>query len=277
MKIRTFAGGLLAVSVAAGLSGCSGNSGGKPGGGGSTNPGANYIYLTGNWEIQATSTAGTAPFTSLAGFINEQGQNPGVDDLTTAALQVQPSGCYVNATTVPLQGSTQGNDLSLLSFPVNGQTMTIKGTKDATATHFTGSYAIAGGCADGATGTLAGTQYAALSGTYSGAVTGDAAQTLQLSVTQFTQGTGDGVFLVSGSAVFSGFSCFTKGTLASEDGAVIGSAVKLTFATNDSGGAQAVLTGTIDSAADTLTLSSIAVTGGSCPGAIGAAVLTKAD
>jgi hypothetical protein len=127
----------IAVIVCA-LSGCSSNSGGGPG---KTNPdpGKDYVYLTGNWEIQATSTAGTAPFSALAGFINEQGQNPGVDDLTTAALQVQPSSCYVNATSIPLQGSVQAADISLLSFPVNGQVLTIKGTKDATATHVSGS------------------------------------------------------------------------------------------------------------------------------------------
>ena len=275
---RTAALCLAAVAIN-GLAGCSGNSGSGSGSGGGTpptNPGKGYIYLTGNWEIQATATTGTAPFTSLAGFINEQGQNPGVDDVTTAALQAQPSSCYANATSIPMQGNTEAANISLLSFPVNGQVMTIKGKKDATSTHFSAAYSISGGCANGAAGTLAGTQYAALTGTYSGAITSDAAQTLQLNLTQFTQGTGDGVFLVSGSAAFTGFSCFTKGTLASQDGAVIGSGVNLTFATNDSAGAQAVMTGTIDAAADTLTLSSITVKGGSCPGSLGAATLAIA-
>jgi hypothetical protein len=279
MISKSWSAALCTVAALAGLAGCSGNSGGGGGSKGGTGGGgssAGYIYLSGNWEIQATPTSATTPFTALAGFINEQGQNPGVDDLTTAALQVQPSGCYVNATTIPLQGSTQGVDLSLLSFPVNSQFLTIKAKKDATATHLTGSYSISGGCADGATGTLTGTEYADLTGTYAGTVTGsNPAKTMQLDLTQFTQGTGDGVFLEQGSANFTGFACFTKGQLASQNGAVLGSAVSLTFTTNDTGGAQVVMTGTMDSAAQTLTLTSINVNGGTCPGAQGAATLTK--
>ena len=273
------AGCSLLMAAVGLLAGCSGNgtgsgsSGSGGTGGGTTTPPPNYKYLTGNWEIVATSTAGTAPFSALAGFINEQATEPGVSDVTTAALQVTPTSCYDNATSVPMQGQTEDTAIKLTSFPVNGQVLTIAGTKNAAATTFTGTYAVAGGCADGATGTLTGTQYAPLTGTYSGAITGKAAETMQLNLTQYTLGTGDGVFLDSGSATFTGFSCFTKGTLAAQNGAVIGSSVTLTFDTNDSQGAQAVLTGTIDAAADTLTLTSVDVTGGSCPGSLGAATL----
>jgi hypothetical protein len=265
----------LSVLGLAELSGCSGNSGGKPSGGGTPPNPADYIYLTGNWQIETTPTTAPTPFTALAGFINEQGQNPGVDDIATAALQATPSSCYVNAVTIPMQGSVEGKDLHLLSFSVNGQFLNITATKDATATHLTGAYSISGGCADGAAGTITGTQYASMTGTYSGSISGNSAQTLQLKLSQFTQGTGDGVFLVTGSATVGGVSCLTQGTLASQDGSVIGSTVKLTMSTNDASGAQLVLSGSIDPTAATLTLSSVDITGGSCAGSLGAATLTQ--
>lgn len=278
----TLAAALASVALLVGLSGCV-----KNGGGGTkptptpVNP-ADYDYLSGNWEIQATPATGTtAPFTALGGYIYEQGNNPGVDDLTQAALQAQsPSSCYANASydtavTVPLTGSTQGADIRLASFAVNNQVLTIIGTKNSTATAFTGTYSVAGGCANGASGTVTGTEYDALTGTYTGSVTGNSGETMSLKLSQYSDGTGDGVFLVSGSATFTGFPCFTTGNLAAQNGGVAGSAVALTFTTNDAKGAQAVLTGTINPSAETLTINSITVTGGSCPGSIGAATLQK--
>jgi hypothetical protein len=140
---------------------------------------------------------------------------------------------------------------------------------------FSGTYSITGGCADGATGTASGTQYAALQGTYSGSIDGNSPpETLNLNVAQYTQGTGDGAFLTSGTATFSGISCFSQGTLAAQNGTVIGNVVNLTFNTNDPGGAQLNVVGTIDTAAKTLTLTTIQVNGGSCPGSLGTAALT---
>src|SRR6266702_1058067 len=160
----------LALSVIAGLTGC--GTSGYPGSASSGGSGssAGYIYLTGNWQFQATTPSGPVPFTALAGFINEQGDKPGVDDLTTAAFQAQPSTCYLGAPVIPLQGSTQGTALGLRSFSVNGQYVTINATKDSTATHLNGTYKVDGGCASGASGTLSGTKYAPLTGTYSGSL-----------------------------------------------------------------------------------------------------------
>ncbi len=258
--------------VLGGLAGCATT--GHPGsGGGGSNPG--YVYLTGNWQIETTNTTAPVPFTSLGGFINEQGDNPGVDDLTTAALLAKPGDCYLGAPTIPLQGATQGDHLGLHSFSVNGQFVTISATKDATATHLTGTYTVSGGCANGAAGTISGTKYAPLTGTYAGPINGSSpAKTLQLTLSQYTTGTGDGVFLIGGSAVFNGFTCFTQGTMPSTSGSVSGSSATLTFNTNDMSGAQVVLTGTFDPAAKTLTLSSVQVTGGSCSGPVGGATLT---
>ncbi len=257
-----------------GLVSCSTNGppgGGKTGGGGN----GNYIYLSGNWEIQTTPTTAPTPFTNLAGFINEQGQNPGVDDLTTVALQATPGSCYQDAMIIPMKGSTQGANLHVQSFSVNGQILTIKAKKDATATHLNGTYSISGGCADGAAGTIDGTQYANMSGTFAGSIDGsNPAETLSLNLSQFVQGSGNGSFLVSGKGSFLGISCFSTGNLDSQNGSVVGKAVSLLFNTNDPKGAQLQLDGSIDSAADTLTLSQIQVIGGSCPGSLGTATLT---
>ncbi|ADW71522.1 hypothetical protein [Granulicella tundricola] len=270
--------GIALAAAGLGLGGCkvgsSGGSGGTGGGGGTSDP--NHVYATGNWQIQATPTKGVAPFTSLGGFINEQGTDPGINDLTTGAFQAQSTSCYVNTPTVPLQGAVLAYQLGLRSFAVDGQFLTISAAEDATVTHMTGTYSITGGCADGATGNLAGTKYAALSGTYKGSVTaGTTPETMQLVLSQFQQGTGDGVFLVSGNASFTGFSCFNQASLASADGGIAGSAVNLSFVTNDPTSARLLLTGTITSDAKTFNVSSAMVTGGNCAGSIGTAVLTQ--
>jgi len=261
-----------------GLAGCAAspnNSGSGGSGGGAPAPPS----ISGNWQLQATQTAGPATFTSLAGFINQQGDSSTESNFTTAALQsfvTLASTCYSSATAIPLEGSVQGTQIGLRSFSVNGQFLSINATEDATGTHMTGTYVIDGGCADGAKGTITGTEYALLTGVYSGMVAGSSpAQTLVLTLSQTAQGAGDGIFFVTGSAVFSGFSCFTKGTLTSPNGFIIGNSTSLTFTTNDINGASVVLTGTIDPAADTLTLSSVAVVGGTCQGTFGVATLTQ--
>ena len=56
---------------------------------------------------------------------------------------------------------------------------------------------------------------------------------------------------------------------------VLGSNVVAIINTNDPTGAQAILTGTFDSAATTVTLTSVNITGGSCSGNYGGATLAK--
>lgn len=240
---------------------------------GSTPPPAGYAFLTGNWVFATTPTASPTPFTGLSGFIDEQDQDPGTNDVATAALQAQPSNCYLGADTIPLEGTVQGTALGLHSFSVNGQYVTINATKNSTATTLTGTYSVSGGCANGAAGTITGTRYAILNGTYTGSFTNSPAQGLQLAVSQNTQGTGSGNFFVSGTAAFTGISCFTTGTMAADNGSIIGNMVVLTYTTNDPSGAQVVLSGEINPTASTLTLSSAVVTGGSCAGALGGATL----
>lgn len=262
----------LALLLSSGCTnpGASGSGGGGSGGAGG---GGTSASVSGNWQIQVTPSSSPAPFTSLAGFINEEG--PGGNQFVTAALQAQPGGCYTAAATIPMYGGTTGSGLSLVSFSVNGQVLTINADVNATGTQFTGNYSIAGGCAAGASGTVTGTVYAAVNGTYAGSVTGSSpAETLNLTLAQSAQGNGDGTFSVSGTAAFTGIPCFTQGSLSSLNGSVLGDSITLTFNTNDAQGAQLRLTGTLDTAAHTLTFPSVLVTAGTCQGSLGAATLT---
>lgn len=229
--------------------------------------------LTGNWVLQTTPNAGTTPFTSLAGFIDQETQTYAASNSITAALEAHPSTCYLGADLIPLTGALSGTSLGLYSFDVNGQYLKVSATSNSAGTALTGTYSVAGGCANGAAGTFSGTKYAVLKGTYAGSLTSDSARTLQLTLAQNVLGTGSGYFFVSGSATFGGFSCFTSGTMASTEGSIIGDAVQLDFTTNDAAGSHLLLTGTIDQTATTLTVASGTVTGGSCSGSLGQAIL----
>lgn len=230
-----------------------------------------YTFLTGNWVLQLTPASGGTQFTQLAGFIDEENTSPGVKDDATAAFQDQGQNCFLGADFIPFYGDVAGNTVFFYSFDVNGEYVTLNATKDATATHMTGTYSIGGGCINGATGTFTGTRYAMLKGAYAGSMTANAAQLLQLTLAQNTTATGDGNFFISGTAVFQGFGCFTSGTMAAANGSIVGNAVQLAFTAND--GSTVTLNGTIDPLADTLTISSGAIVGDTCAGPLGSATL----
>ena len=94
-------------------------------------------------------------------------------------------------------------------------------------------------------------------------------------MTQDATADGLGYFHVQGSATFSGISCFTGGTLNSTESEISGEEVFLTIATNESPSSGVVAVGTVDPAADTLTLSSLTVTSGGCSGTMGGGTLLR--
>lgn len=232
-----------------GLAGCGYT--GFPLTGGTSAPG--YLFLTGNWQMRNTSTAGTSPFSAMAGDINEQ--NDGATTHTvTSVLQVTPSGtCFVGAETVPSQGSLTGTTLGLNGFSVNGQYVTFSATKDATATHLTGTYIVRGGCAGGAAGTFSATKYANLTGTYKGSTS--ATGTMSFALTQGSVPNGLGYFPESGTVSFTGFSCLTSATVNAAASSVIGETVKLVMTDNNRN--PVVLNGTFAEDAATITVTSI--------------------
>lgn len=269
-------GATILAALASGAAGCArhGGSGSGPGTGGSGSGGGPAVNITGNWQIQLTAKNSPAPISSMAGYLDESGTGDSV--FTTAALEAETTGCYENAATVPMYGETSGSDVTLASFTVNGQMLSIDVQANADGNQFSGSYTISGGCAGGAKGTVTGTEYAPLSGTFNGTTAGSSSGvTISLALSQDAAGTGLGTFPTSGSAAFGGIGCFSSGTLAAEDGNVIGESVTLEFATNDSQGARVQMKGTMDAAASTLTLSSIEVNGGGCSGTLGSATLLR--
>ncbi len=236
-----------------------------------------YSGLTGNWELTAAATSGTLPFTAFRGYFREQAGDSSQSLLTTAALQAAPaSDCYKGATLVPLQGATQSGSVALHSFSVNGQYLNLAATEDSTITHLAGTFSVTGGCANGTAGTFTGVRYATVAGIYAGSLNGTAGvQAVQFTLQQQIQGTGDGLFLVTGSASVSGNSCFTSGTLSSSgsDANVSGSQFALNLDTNDASGAKLLVRGTLDPLAQVLTVTSATVTSGACVGTLGTGTL----
>ena len=236
--------------------------------------------LAGNWQFDATTTAGVAPFTHLTGPLRTASTASATGVATNASLIAASTGCYLGEDFVPLQGTFDAPTLSLFSFSVTGQYLVLQGTADATQTHFTGQFQISGGCADGTSGTVAGTRFDDLTGTYTGTVTGNSAQTISLALTQSATDPNTGFIPVSGTAAFSGISCFTTGTvvnslLSSTDlSSVSGSFVKLYLTTNDPA-STLVVTGTLDPAADTLSVQQIFIDGGACSALLPGATLLR--
>ena len=276
----------LGLSLALGLSGCaaSPNSGGAgntgaTGGSGTgqsapspPNPNAN---ITGNWQIQMTSTQGPLPFTGLSGFVNELSGSTSSQS-TTASLMPGNAPCYANSQAIPLDGNIQGTKIFLVSFPIDSQVLALYATQNQAGTSLTGTWSVTGGCADGAVGTLSGTLYQPLTGTYTGSFAGDPTKTLSLSLAQYQLGTEDGTFLISGTAKIQGFSCFSSGSMAPGGTAyVTGNTAALVFATSDGNGAHLELIGQFDPAANGISVNSIQVTGDSCAGSYGGAILAR--
>ncbi|WP_150133257.1 hypothetical protein [Granulicella sibirica] len=233
------------------------------------------MNMSGNWQLNATPTMGISPFSSLSGYVFEINVAAAAHQ-TTASFLVASTGCFSGAGAVQLLGNVEQPLVSLTSFEVNNQVLTVTAQKDEAGDTLSGTYSVKGGCADGDTGTLTGTRYNNLTGTYAGDTQNDATKGIGLSVTQ-AGGTGSGIFLMTGSATFSGFSCFTKGSLVAGGVSYIsGSSTTLVLNTNEGKSSQVTLIGTIDKSADTLSLSSIQVTGGACAGSYGpAALVTK--
>ena len=238
-------------------------------------PPPSYKFLTGNWQFTTSPTTGSATFGAFAGFIDEQSIDPGVDDPTTASLQIQePAMCFLGTIVVPFQGDTKGTAVGFQSFNDVSQFLSISATADATATHLNGTYAVGGGCASGSMGTLSGTKYDPLVGTYDGPVTGSTSTSaLSLALNQTLLANGNGSFNVTGSGTFQGNACFTQGTLTA-DSYVVGSAVNLVLTTNEAGGSTVTLTGTFDPTADMINVANLTTSGGACSGTGGTATLT---
>ncbi len=234
--------------------------------------------LTGNWEMHLSATAGALPFSTLSGFVDQQSSTSAQIPVVAALQPGQSSACFTNDTVIPLDGYTQPSFLGLYSFAINGQDVNLSLTPDDTDSSVTGSYNVEGGCQDGAAGTVNGTRYDPLSGTYTGSLSPTSGSgSAELILLQSTAGTGVGTFPMSGSATFQDVPCFTTASVENSLSSVIGSSFTLVLATDEASGSQINLSGTFDPAASTMTATTMTVTGGRCAGPLGTTplVLTR--
>jgi hypothetical protein len=239
----------LVCFIALQLIGCA-QTGSGSGGGGTTVPDTSLI---GNWRFQVTST-GNVPFTTLSGFVNEVG-TAGNSTVTTASLQIQSNGCFANTKVLDFEGFTKSPLSQLTSFPAESQVVTLGVSQQCTGVSLCGTYTIAGGCADTATGSIVGVLYSQLAGTFSTASSAPAG--LKITINQSSQGTGQGGFQVYGSMTFTGLSCAMSGSIDSTQSFLSGSSLHLVSTTNAAVNPQLIIDANIDPTATTLTLNAV--------------------
>lgn len=241
--------------------------GGDPGTPVSPNdPGGN---ISGNWIFAFTPAANTPVLNQAVGSIDESGGTGSQGQFTTSVLVVTAP-CYSNTPIVPTQGFVTPTALTFNSFEVNGQFLGFTGTITKGGSVITGSYNVQNGCANGASGTLAGSRFMPLTGTYAGPVSGGAGRTVSLALTQSNRPDGDGTFLLAGTAAFGGFGCFTSGTSQSPvGGRVSGPSANMTFVTNETSASTVSVSGTFDLGATAISQATYTVKGGACDGQTG--------
>jgi hypothetical protein len=212
---------LALVPAVAILIGCSG------GGSNLTSPSQpSYPSLSGNWEVTANSKIAQATIDIGASIVSRQGTVSGV-------LHVLSSNCYAWNADVPFSGteSTTGV-VSLTSSPVANQIMTIKGTM--TSSSLSGTYSVAGGCANGDSGTLAGQTVPAYNATMTGTFLSNSGLSVPVSIITTQSGPDiHGMFSLSGTVTFKNSPCFATGTITNS--IVTGDAIGVTITANDGG------------------------------------------
>jgi hypothetical protein len=216
---------LLAASVLC-LSGCS-----SPNAAG---PGPTPNTLAGNWSFAGTATTG--PNLQIGAYVmNSSGAVTGTMHVTNN------TSCYPITTGAPVDVPFTGtfnsttDAISMTSSAVSSQVITINGTTNSsTNTLASGTYSIAGGCANGDAGTITGNQDSSLTNNYSGSLTTPA---VTFTAPLFEQGPDThGNFSLSvispASINFSTNACFTFGL---PNGAtyVTGNYVYITMINND--------------------------------------------
>lgn len=206
---------LVACVIAGGLTGCGGTSLAlSP----PTNPSA-PANMTGNWVLTANvAEEGTVPIavylTSNAGSVSGLAVGaPAVDLIVYGGGCVgSPIGMFSN---VALTGTidTEGN-LKLSTAANAKPSATITGIVSGTSLS-NGSFAIGGDCTT--QGSMTGTEYATVNGTYSGTVTSEITGqsfTVTAALDQSSTPNSAGLLTLTGTATVSGYSCVPSGATA---------------------------------------------------------------
>jgi hypothetical protein len=162
----------------------------------------------GNWSLVADSSNQNTGTFSIGGNLTQAGQT------LSGTMYVAGSACFDVSQPVLLTGDMSGEQVTLTSADVNGQVVSIAGTR-TTASALNGSYAITGGCGAGDSGTVAAYAVPSMTGSWSGPVAGSGGPnvTLAMALTQATEASADGTFALTGTLAFTGSSCSVSGTV----------------------------------------------------------------
>lgn len=227
---------------------------------------------TGNWQGQLIAGAGKKPLGVISGSIDQSGGITSGGQFTTSVFRIAAP-CYAS-TPIPAQGFVKDAAVTLNSFAVEHQYLTLDGTVAAAGASINGTYVINGGCADGSGGSMSLQRYMPFTGTYMSA--GGGASSLTITVSQSDGADGSGAFPVVATAAFNNSSCFTDGTAMMSDNPYIsGASFDLPLTTNERGGSTVHLTGTISVDATIVTQYAFRVIGGECDGTSGTGMLTR--
>ncbi|MGO9519428.1 MAG: hypothetical protein ACLPND_20520 [Candidatus Korobacteraceae bacterium] len=205
------AAALVAILTAGSLAGCGGKAPISP-----ITPPSTPANITGNWELTAQPTF-NAPtpiavyLTSNAGSVSGIAEGPpAVDNLcTSSGCCGTPIGVFYN---VPLTGTVDGGGNLKLgtaagAIPAFAMTGTASGSNLSN-----GSFTLSGTCT--AQGTITGTEYAPLDGTYAGTVTSQGTGqsfTISAHLDQSSAPNTDGYLGLGGTVDVTGDSCLSSG------------------------------------------------------------------
>jgi hypothetical protein len=231
--------------------------------------------VSGNWSFRISQEANATNGVALnAGFNSSGSQASGV-------AHIVDSSCADPKANIRLGGSVESdNQLTLTSQVFDGTMLSITGQLSADRRNLSHvKYTFTGGACGAALGEgdTFGTRYANISGSYTGNFTDAQADQIPVvaDLTQTTQADSNGQFHLSGSATFPNSTCFPSQPIIT-DSLVTGSSLSTTYsATNNGQTATITATGTFNSDATQLTMTSWTVTGGECDGMTGTGLLSK--
>jgi len=228
--------------------------------------------------LVGTSLAGNWTFTGSSGVTLNLGFTQGAYESVSAIARLSGTSCISSSTNIQLTGSVGGdNQMTLISSPFGGTTLTLQGQVTPDGKGIAGAtWSFTGGsCASLGSAKLTATNYSDIAGTYTGNFTDQSGNQLPVSalLDQTTQPDQNGQFSLSGTATFPTNGCFVQQPTITTS-MVTGNSLSMTYA--DSGSA-ATLTasGTFNSAATQLTISSWSIAGGPCNGDSGTGQLTE--
>ena len=202
------AAALVCAITAAGIAGCGGNS----------QPAGTPANITGNWVLKVSMGAAGGD-RSIAAYLNS---NNGIVSGNAVVYGACPTDCVGGCCGGPfcagfsssLSGTidAKGNLMLGSAVPSGGPVFSMTATAGQGQLS-NGAFTLSGSCP--AQGTIAGTEYPTLAGTYSGALTSsNSGKSFQITetVNQSTSLNSSGYFDVSAAADLSGYSCVTSTT-----------------------------------------------------------------